>query len=734
MITKLRRVAPLLFALIFAAGLLGAPAGAATVRAATPDLTIVSDARYDVQPAQKRVRVTVTLRLTNRLKDTATERFYYDQALLDVLPGSSGFKLTGGSGTSRVTVSKRSADGTTLRLRLGSRLFSGKSATYTLRFDLVDRGGEATRDLRIGDSLASFAVWAYASDSTPGSTVTVVFPAGYETTVESGSIPAPTKDGNGRTIYRTGKLATPLTFFAYLVADRPGAYAERSLTTTVNDVSVSLTIRAWADDERWAKRVGDLVQRALPTLGEAIGLPWPRDDTLVIQEAVSRSTGGYAGLFDPTQGLVEIAYYADDFVVLHEAAHGWFNGSLLADRWANEAFASYYGLQAATALDVAVTGDELTKELRKSAIPLNAWGPVGKATTAVEDYAYAATLALAQAIAERAGPDGLRAVWADAAGRTGAYQQPPASRGVGTGQPWVPETVADPPDWRVLLDLLEAESPTTYDDLWRTWVARKEDLPLLADRAAARSRYDAVVAQAADWQLPRPIRDAMRAWRFADAEALLDSASVVLTRRAAIESAATDVGLTPPPTLRDAFQGSDGLADALDEATAEVAAIARYQAAADAEPATPDLVVQVGLWGATPEVDLAKARTSFAAGDLASTAASADAARSVWASAASVGQGRLISLAALGLAIVVALALLVLSVCGRRRNQARLTPVSAVSPAGRMMARPMPSLEAPGQADPGVEATRPYGTLAPTPEDAPNVAAQDVSDTGAGSD
>ncbi len=39
------------------------PIAAAPVRAATPDLTIVSDARYDVQPAQKRVRVTVALRL-----------------------------------------------------------------------------------------------------------------------------------------------------------------------------------------------------------------------------------------------------------------------------------------------------------------------------------------------------------------------------------------------------------------------------------------------------------------------------------------------------------------------------------------------------------------------------------------------------------------------------------------------------------------------------------------------
>jgi len=462
---------------------------------------------------------------------------------------------------------------------------------------------------------------------------------------------------------------------------------------------------------------------------------------------VSRSTGGYAGLFDPAQGLVEVAYYADDLVVLHEAAHAWFNGSLLADRWADEAFASYYGLAAAKALKVAGTGSALTKELRKSAIPLNAWGPVGKETGTVEDYGYAATLELAKAIAERAGPDGLRAVWADAAGRVGAYQPEPANAAAGVASSAEPEKIAGPPDWRALLDLLEAETPASYGDLWRTWVARNEDLPLLADRGDARLRYDTVVEQAADWRLPRPIRDAMRAWRFDEATTLLDAAADVLTRRAAIGSAAAIAGLTPPTTLRDAFQATDGFTAALDEAVAEVAAIARYQAAVDAEPVTSDLVVQAGLWGSTPEVDLAKARTSFAAGDLASTATSADAARSAWTSAADVGRGRVVSAAALALAIAVALVLLLLSINGRRRRRRSeaLFAASMSRPVSQPMARPMTPLERPtgsragwpaastAAADPAVEATQPYATLAATPEEAPTVAAQDVNGTGAGS-
>ena len=163
--------------------------------------------------------------------------------------------------------------------------------------------------------------------------------------------------------------------------------------------------------------------KGLPALSERIGLEWPDyDKPLVVSEAVSRSTGGYAGIFDPSAGEVAIAYYADDFVVLHEAAHTWFNGSLLADRWSNEAFASYYAALAAGDLKLKVTTDRLTAALQKSRIPLNAWGAVGTLPVAQEDYAYAATLALAREIAKRAGDRGLRDVWADAADRISAYQ------------------------------------------------------------------------------------------------------------------------------------------------------------------------------------------------------------------------------------------------------------------------------------------------------------------------
>jgi hypothetical protein len=660
-----RRVATLLLAVVAAVGLLGTPVGPtapAEVQAAAQPLRFTSNARYDVQPGARRIRVTVDLRLTNPSKDTATRAYYYDHAFVQVMAGASSFKVDwDGPGSPRVRVVDRGKQDIQLRIDFARRLTSGKSASYRLTFYLKDPGGAATRDLRVGDSLVSFPVWAFATRSTPGSTVTVVFPKGYDVQVEAGKIPAPSTHDDGRTIFRSGKLAKPLDFFAYLVADRPGAYREELVRTEVLDSPVQVQVRAWEDDEPWADRVAGLLEAGLPALGSRIGLEWPDyEQPLTVEESVSRTTGGYAGLFDPSAGRVEIAYYADDFVVLHEAAHAWFNGSLLADRWANEAFASYYATVAAADMERKIRTDELTEELEKSRIPLNAWGPVGSEDVAEEDYAYAAALALAVEIAERAGNEGLQAVWSDAQGGVGAYQP------VGSG---AAETVEDPPDWRGLLDLLEERTDADYDDLWRDWVARETDVGLLDARAQTRERYDSMVAAAGDWHLPRPIRDALRSWRFSDAAALLSDADAALAGRESVTRAASSAGLTPPATLRLAFEDDDGFDDATAETTAELDVIGRYVAADALRPPEMTPLVTLGLWGQTPELQLDEARDAFAEGDLAASASASGDAASAWANAESVGQGRAISIGLIVLALVFALALAIATVRRRRRRR-----------------------------------------------------------------
>jgi hypothetical protein len=70
-----------------------------TVAAATPSLTITSDAMYDVRPDEHRVAVTAHLTATNHLHNTLTRKLYFRTAYLTVQPGTSGFWVTGGSGS-----------------------------------------------------------------------------------------------------------------------------------------------------------------------------------------------------------------------------------------------------------------------------------------------------------------------------------------------------------------------------------------------------------------------------------------------------------------------------------------------------------------------------------------------------------------------------------------------------------------------------------------------------------
>ena len=182
-----------------------------------------------------------------------------------MLPGGSGYRLSwAGSGQPTVAVARKTKTHTLLRLNLAQDLNSGRTAAYRLTFDLKDPGGQPTRDLRIGDTLVSFPVWAFASDETAGSSVTVVFPKGYEVAVEAGRIPTPTTASDGRTIFRSGVLSKPLDFFAYLVGDRPGAYNDSTVETTVRGQPVEVIVRAWSDDKPWARKVGRLLATALP--------------------------------------------------------------------------------------------------------------------------------------------------------------------------------------------------------------------------------------------------------------------------------------------------------------------------------------------------------------------------------------------------------------------------------------------------------------------------------------
>lgn len=650
--------------------------------AADTDLTLVTDAVYDVRPDTHVVHVTVTIVATNHRPETTTTRYYFDRAYLAVLPGTANFRISGAKGA-KVSTSKATATYTMLRLDFGSRLYSGASRTYTLEFDVTESTA-ATRQVRVGASLASFPVWAFASTGATGSTVTVTFPAGYDVSVQLGSFARTETTPDGGTRLVSGTLATPLTWFAYVAGQREPTYVETPLDVQAGGRSVGLTLRAWSDDAAWATRVGDLFTRGLPLLSTDIGLPWPATAPTVVQEAVSQTTGGYAGLYDPNESRIEVAYWADRLVVLHEAAHGWFNGNLLADRWADEGFASLYAERAAAALKETGTSPELTDQVKAAAFPLNDWSlQTGSQDRPAETYGYAASLELARLIEARAGDDALRQVWADAADRLGAYQPPVITGPSGATRTFAAENVATAPDWRGLLDLLEERTGQDFTDLWRAWVVNADQAAALDARASARSSYQRTLTLADGWALPRPIRDALRGWQFDTAERLMADARTVLTQRTAVEARAARNGLELPGTVQRLFEaGSFSAASA--EAQSELNAMLTLEGAVAARPEQPDVLQQIGLFGADPEADVAAARASFTAGNLDATLASAATAFNAWNNAWQEGRRRAL------LAVAVLATVLVLSSAAaggirrarRSRILARTQPTGSGDPPG----------------------------------------------------
>lgn len=622
--------------------------------AAGPGLTVLGATTYDVQPEAGKVVVTAQLTATNHLKDTITKRYFFRVAYLTVVPGASSFKLTSSTQGAKPKVSSIAATETytNLKLDFGANLAAGKTTTLTLTFEVRDPGGAPDRAVRVSHSLVSFSAWAIATPSTPGASVVVRFPDGYSVTVGRGPLAGPTPDGTGHETWSSGTLEVPLDFVADILADRPSEYEETTRTATMAAGPATILLRAWPDDPAWRDRIGALVQRALPVLEREIGVRWPVDGPLAVHEALVRSAGGYAGLFDPGDRRIEIAYAASDGMVLHELAHAWFNGGIVAERWAAEGFAAYYAELAAKELGVDPSTPAAPSLADPAAIPLNAWGPSGSEDQASELWAYAASLEVARQIAVRAGPDALREVWTRASGGLAAYQPDPN----GT------EPASAPPDWRGLLDHVEVATGADFTDLWRTWIARPEDVAALADRATARGFYARSLALAGEWRLPPVTRAAMGAWRFDVAREQLVAADGVIAQRNLLEARATEAGVTLPGTLREVFEGEGGTAAAAVEARAEQATVA---AIIDAEAARPTehgagerLIIGIGLLLVDPDARLAEARAALAAGDLETAYAAAQAAEAGWASAPRVGRSRIISVVLLLLALVVLVGLL----------------------------------------------------------------------------
>ncbi|MGZ6214364.1 MAG: hypothetical protein ACXWMG_05380, partial [Candidatus Limnocylindria bacterium] len=468
-----------------------------------------------------------------------------------------------------------------------------------------------------------------------GGSVTIILPAGFSPTVQGEELTT-SKGPGGESVLATTSLPDPFGFFAYLSADRPGAFRDTQLTVEVGSVPAALTVRAWEDDPDWGSTMAGLMTDGLPALQHLIGLPYPAPGTLMVEEAATSRLGEYAGIYNNLTRTIRIRYDADAYVGLHEAAHLWFNSDLLRGRWIAEAYAEFYGVQAAKQIGATGKAFDLTDDLLANKIPLNDWGAIGAVGIGVEEYAYAAAYHLALLILDRTSVPGLQAVWRGADASEMAYQ--PAN---GNGKPQI-GVDASTEGWQQLLDLLDQRAGASFDDLWTDWVVNKTEQLQMVARAKARGQYAQVVGAAGAWNLPRDLRLAMGSWKFDEAEADLSQATVVLDARDQIASDASDLKLTPPAGLQTLFERDGGLNAAKAEADLEIAVLGDIGVTAERLGEKETLLESIGLLGADPTADIAAARTAFEADDLDVAARDANRALDARTGAAEAGQTRVV--------------------------------------------------------------------------------------------
>ncbi len=602
-------------------------------RAADAGMQVVTTTHYTALPTQKRIAVAIDVVATNTTPDPPNGRYYYSTTRFAVQPGIQDLVAKSGGRTLAASVVSRAAEFTTIEVAFGKAVFHGESISFRVSYDITDPGGAPRRDVRVASSLVAFPVWAFGSENTPGSTVSVVIPPGYTVSVEAGDLTSSAGSG-GTTLLTSKSIPDPYSFFAYVTAERPGAFTESTTSITLPQGAVSVLIRAWEDDPQWGTEIGSLMKRGIPVLSSLIGLPFAVPGELKVEEAATTRLGDYAGIYNDVTKTIDIRYDADGYTALHEAAHTWFNARLFADRWIGEAWAEYYGVEAGR--QIGADGDifTLTPTLEADRIPLNSWDVVGSEPTTIEDYAYAASYALARQIAGRATTAGLQKVWRAASNGDASYQPPGATAKPETG------VASGMAGWQRLLDLLEERTGASYDDLWREWVVTPGQKVEMTTRAAARGQYAATLKAAGDWQLPRSVRYAMGAWNFAQADTLLTDANSVLSERDLIAGQAGGLSLTVPGTLQSAFAAGPTFAVAQRDAADELTALAAIRTATSTVGREETPLEWVGLLFANPHSQLANARSAFEGGQATQATSNADAARTTRETAADTGRLR----------------------------------------------------------------------------------------------
>lgn len=670
-----------------------APPLAGVALGAPTSLKDVATATYTLDPEHGAVHVVVDETYTNRKPNSGGFFYFYDKVGLTIHAEASAIKASDSNGSLAIKTKKIAARedssgsffaGTSVVVTLRHNLRYKQSTKVRIAFDLVGDARSPSR-VRAGQGFATFPVWAWGDDNS--SKVTVRLPPGFVATSLQNSMTAKTADDGSTTL--TASPVVSQEFWAQIQAVRRDGLQD--LVLPIGDGS-DVHLQSLVDDPAWAAAVGPNLLAGLPVLRELIGLPLPTTDPIELHEGyvptldhvvylpLARDQGYGVGAYrSPTE--IVIGESLDEHAALSAASTIWFNDALISGRWIDSGMADEYSALALKSLGRSTPPPTKPNADDPGAQPLDLWTrpylskvklkdepAFIKLTEQKEAYGASASWFVVHALVTEVGVEGMRNVLAACANDEIAY--------LGAG---APENVAPVDGWQRLLDLLEERAgATTAEQLFSDYVLASAARASLAPRSEARAAYSGLVASGNGWLPPILVRGAMGEWDFPAAMSAIADAQSILALRAQVEQASTDLGLTPSPALKAAYEtASDSFDAARTEAEAELAALAAIAHARTTLDAPVDFVSTIGLLGTTPETRYDAAKTAFNSGDLAGAVAGAGNAEAVVIGAPEVGRQRLVIAGAVtGLLVLLLIALFLV----RRRRSRRAGMVADIAP------------------------------------------------------
>ena len=348
-----RLVSTLAIALVTALGLLAA---APPYAAADEGYRQTAATVYRLDPANGRLRVTVTLKVTNRTPDSQepyscieytegwfpipypstcynTTRYYLTTTSALVENEATAIKAV--SGGKRLAVAKGAPGAAYTAVTMTfPKLYFGESRTVKLTYTV--KGGKprsptATRTMR---AFASFCAIANGTDS---STVTVRLPKGFSV-IPSGEKLKAKVVGKER-VLSSGKITNPEGWFACFTGTNRAGY--KTDTLAAHD-GREISLRSWPEDPAWATGVRADIVSSLPLLERLTGTGMDGEAKLSVQESATGAE--YAGFYDAKTGTVTVGEdYGQPALVEHELAHVWFNRTSFKETWLSEGLAEWAG-------------------------------------------------------------------------------------------------------------------------------------------------------------------------------------------------------------------------------------------------------------------------------------------------------------------------------------------------------------------------------------------------------